>query len=259
MLARLTNLQLIQSIAAGVDHILSDPDLPPVPVCRVVDPGMAAGMSAYVAWAVIHHQRHFDRYLAHADRGRWQPEPILPPSRHRVGIAGFGWLGSACARALSGIGFSVRAWHLGNQRPVPPGVAIYHGCEQLDSFLAGCDSLVCLLPLTQRTTGFLCAERFAKLPRGAQVINVGRGAHLVEEDLLAALASGQVGSATLDTFAREPLPPEHRFWNEPRITITPHIASRTDLDVIVQQTLANLAQVRRGLRPAATVDPLRGY
>lgn len=259
LLARMPNLKLIQSIAAGVDHILEDPELPPVPLCRVVDPGMAAGMSAYVLWAVIHQQRHFDRYLVHASRRRWQTEPIVAPARHRVGIAGFGWLGGACARALAVVGFSVRVWHRGTRRPVPPGIAIYHGVEQLDEFVSGCDTLVCLLPLTAQTAGFLSARLFEKLPHGAHLINVGRGAHLVEDDLLAAIASGQVGCATLDTFSREPLPPEHPFWNESRITVTPHIAGRTDREVIVQQTLANLAQARRGLRPAASVDPFRGY
>ena len=260
LLARMPNLKLIQSIAAGVDHIFSDPEAPmAVPVCRVVDPGMAAGMCAYVNWAVIHHQRHFDRYLAHAARRLWQEEPIVSPRRHRVGVAGFGWLGSACARSLAAAGYDVRAWHRGANRAVPPGVAVFHGPDQLDDFLGGCDTLVCLLPLTAQTRGFLCADLFRRLPRGAHVLNVGRGDHLVEEDLLAALASGQVGWATLDTFSSEPLPPDHRFWNEPRITITPHIASRTDLDTIARQTLENLEQVRQGLAPAASVDARRGY
>lgn len=260
LLARMPNLKLIQSIAAGVDHILSDPELPrQVPICRVIDPGMAAGMSAYVTWAVIHHQRHFDRYLSHAARRRWQEEPIVSPRRHRVGIAGFGWLGSACARALAMIGYSVRGWHRGGSREVPPGVGIYHGRDQLDEFLAGCDTLVCLLPLTAETSGFLSASLFSKLPRGAHVINVGRGEHLVEADLLAAVGSGQLGGATLDAFSREPLPLDHPFWAEPRITITPHIASRTDLGVIVRQTLDNVARLGQGQRPTATVDPERGY
>ena len=259
-LAAMPNLRLIQSIAAGVDHILGDPDFPRhVPVCRIIDPGMAAGMSAYVCWAVIHHQRHFDRYLAHASRRRWQGEAIVPPRRHRVGIAGFGWLGRACARALAAVGYDVRAWHRGGSREIPSGVGIYHGEDQLEQFLAGCDTLVCLLPLTAETTGFLCTAVFAKLPRGAHLINVARGDHLVEADLLAALASGQIGSATLDTFAREPLPPDHPFWREPRITITPHIASRTDLGVVARQTLENLSQIDQGRRPAATIDPDRGY
>jgi glyoxylate/hydroxypyruvate reductase len=252
--------KLIQSIAAGVDHILADPALPPaVPVCRVVDPGMAAGMCAYVNWAVIHQQRHFDRYLVHESKRHWQEEPIVSPRRHRVGVAGFGWLGSACARSLAAVGYSVRAWHRGASRPVPPGVAVFHGQAQLDDFLSGCDTLVCLLPLTARTRGFLDAELFGRLPRGAHVINVGRGGHLVEEALLGAIASGQVGHATLDAFSSEPLPPDHPFWSEPRITVTPHIASRTDLDVIVRQTLENLAQVQQGLTPSASVDPGRGY
>lgn len=254
------NLRLIQSIAAGVDHILSDPDLPPtVPVCRVVDPGMAAGMCAYVHWAVIQQQRHFDRYLASAAKRQWQEEPIVSPRRHRVGVAGFGWLGSACARSLAAVGYRVCAWHRGAGRPVPPGIAVFHGPEQLDDFLATCDTLVCLLPLTAQTRGFLDAKLFARLPRGAHVINVGRGDHLVEEDLLAAITSGQVGHATLDAFSTEPLPPDHPFWSEPRITITPHIASRTDLDVIARQALDNLEQVRQGLTPSASVEPGRGY
>jgi glyoxylate/hydroxypyruvate reductase A len=116
-----------------------------------------------------------------------------------------------------------------------------------------------LLPLTAETRGFLDADLFGRLPRGAHVINVGRGGHLVEEALLAAISSGQLGHATLDAFSSEPLPPDHPFWSEPRITVTPHIASRTDLDVIVRQTLENLAQVRQGLTPAASVDPGRGY
>ena len=260
MLARMPNLQLIQSIAAGVDHILSDPRLPPsVPVCRVVDPGMAAGMCAYVNWAVIRQQRHFDRYLTHAAKRQWQEEPIVSPRRHRVGVAGFGWLGSACARSLVAVGYRVRAWHRGAIRPVPSGISVFHGQEQLGDFLAGCDTLVCLLPLTPQTRGFLDAALFAQLPRGAHVINVGRGDHLVETDLLSAIASGLIGHATLDAFSTEPLPPDHPFWKETRITVTPHIASRTDLDVIARQALENFEQVRQGVRPAASVEPSRGY
>ena len=260
MLARLPKLKLIQSIGAGVDHVLSDPLLPPdVPLCRVIDPGMAAGMSAYVAWAVIHHQRHFDRYLAHAAHHRWQQEPIVSPRSHAVGIAGFGWLGGACARALATIGFNVRGWNRSVNRPVPPGVALYQGEEQLDAFLTGCDTLVCLLPLTAETKGFLCEGLFAKLPRGAHIVNVGRGDHLVEADLLTAIASGQVGGATLDTFTQEPLARDHPFWKTPQVTITPHIASRTDLAIVARQTLDNLAQISQGLRPSSAVDPGRGY
>ena len=259
-LARLPSLRLVQSIGAGVDHILRDPALPrAVPVCRVMDPGIAASISAYVAWAVIHQQRHFDRYLASRARRRWQEEPIVPPSRHRVGVAGLGWLGSACAAALAAAGYNVRGWRRAPGRPAPVGIAVFHGADQLDEFLAGCDTLVCVLPLTRETEGFMDADRLARLPRGAHVVNVGRGAHIVAADLLAAIASGHVAAATLDAFTDEPLPADHPFWAEPRITITPHIAGRTDLDVIAAQTLENLAVVRAGGRPAASVDPYRGY
>ncbi|MGE0803036.1 MAG: 2-hydroxyacid dehydrogenase [Lautropia sp.] len=259
-LSRMRELRLVQSIAAGVDHLLIGGRLPvDVPICRVLDPGMAAGMSAYVCWAVIHRQRHFDRMVAAAAKQQWQEQPIVPPQRHRVGIAGLGWLGSACARALLAIGYDVCGWTRGGARPAVPGVALYHGDEQRDEFLAGCDTLVCLLPLTAATEGFLSKPVFDALPRGAHVINAGRGAHLVEADLLAAIAEGRVGAATLDAFASEPLPPDHPFWREPRILVTPHIASRTSVAMIVTQTLDNLARVRRGERPPASVDPARGY
>ncbi len=259
-IARLPSLRLVQSIGAGVDHILRDPALPrTVPVCRVMDPAMAASISAYVAWAVIHQQRHFDRYLSHRVSRRWQEEPIVPPSRHRVGVAGLGWLGTACGMALAAAGYDVRGWRRGPGRAAPIGIAVFHGPGQLDEFLSACDTLVCLLPLTRETHGFLNQDRIARLPRGAHVVNVGRGAHVVEADLLAAIASGQVASATLDTFTDEPLPPDHPFWAEPRITITPHIAGRTDLEAIAAQTLDNLAVVREGGRPAGTVDPFREY
>jgi len=259
-LASLPRLRLVQSIAAGVDHILSDRVWPVgVALCRVVDPGMAAGMSAYVSWAVIHRQRHFDRFVASAAKRQWQEQPIVSPKRHRVAIAGLGWLGAACARSLATIGYDVRGWTRSGRRPPPIGVASFHGPEQLADFLSGADTLVCLLPLTPETHGFLSAAVFAQLPPAAHVVNVGRGAHLVEADLMAALASGQVGAATLDTFAREPLPLDHPFWSDPRILITPHCASRTDIGMIARQTLDNLALVRQGKRPPAAVDPARGY
>lgn len=260
LLAQLPNLQLIQSLAAGIDHIAADADLPrQLPLCRIVDTTMAAGMKAYVSWAVVQQHRGMAAYVTSSAAGRWEEQPVVSPRHHRVGIAGLGTLGMACAEALATIGYQVRGWSRSAKQNLPEGVQSFHGDDQLGDFLSGCDTLVCLLPLTTQTHGFLNAALFAQLPRGAHLINVGRGDHLVEADLLTALQSGQLSGATLDAFSVEPLPADHPFWREPRILVTPHISTRTDPAVIAQQTLANLATLRQGERPPHLVDLTRGY
>ncbi|HSV50902.1 MAG TPA: glyoxylate/hydroxypyruvate reductase A [Burkholderiaceae bacterium] len=259
-LAQMPNLRLVQSLAAGVDHILADTGLPrALPLCRIVDTGMSAGMKAYVCWAVVQQHRGMRAYVANSAAGRWQEQPVVAPGQYRVGIAGLGTLGQACAEALATIGYQVRGWSRSAKANLPAGVTAFHGPDQLDDFLSGCDTLVCLLPLTRETQGFLSAELFAKLPRGAHLINVGRGDHLVEADLLQALQQGQLSAATLDALSQEPLPPAHPFWKDPRILVTPHIATRTDRLVIAQQALANLAALQQGIRPVNQVDIDRGY
>ena len=260
LLAQLPGLKMVQSLAAGIDHLVADPALPRhLPLCRVVDTTMAAGMNAYVAWAVVQQQRHMQAYVTRSASAQWREEAIVTPRRHRVGIAGLGTLGTACAQALAAIGYAVRGWSRSAKAELPPGVSGFHGDDQLGEFLSGCDTLVCMLPLTPQTRGFLNAELFAKLPRGAHLVNVGRGDHLVEADLLPALDSGQLSAATLDAFSIEPLPADHPFWGDARILVTPHIATRTDRSVIAQQTLANFAALQRGLRPTHQVDLDRGY
>jgi glyoxylate/hydroxypyruvate reductase A len=260
VMSRLPNLRLVQSVGAGVDHILAVPDLPAsASLCRIVDPDMGRGMVAYVTWAVVHRHRHMDAYIEHARAREWVEHPVVPPRRHRVGIAGLGTLGMACARALLGIGYAVSGWSRSAKDDVPEGLTTYAGQDALGAFLGQCDTLICLLPLTDETRGFLDAALFAQLPRGAHLINVGRGDHLVEADLLAALASGQIGAATLDALSQEPLPPEHPFWADPRILVTPHIATRTSPDVIAAQMLENLAVIDAGGRPRWATDPAVGY
>ncbi len=259
-LAQLPRLQLTQSLAAGIDHLLADPDLPRgTPLCRIVDSTMAAGMKAYVSWAVVQQHRGMRAYVASSAAGRWEEQPVVSPRSHRVGIAGLGTLGLACAEALATIGYQVRGWSRTAKADLPEGVTGFHGADQLDEFLSGCDTLVCLLPLTPETKGFLNASLFARLPRGAHLVNVGRGDHLVEADLQPALDSGQLSAATLDAFSQEPLPATHPFWADPRILVTPHIATRTDSRVIARQTLENLALLQQGGRPAQLVDLARGY
>lgn len=258
LMARMPRLSLIQSVGAGIDHLTADAALPDVPVCRIVDTDMASGMAAYVTWAVIHGQRHMGRYLASAAAGRWEEAPIQPPREHRVGIAGLGTLGLVCARALMALGYSVRGWSR-SPRELPKGLEGFHGQAQQAEFLSGCDTLVCLLPLTDETTGILNRDLFAQLPRGAHLINVGRGAHLVEADLIPALDAGHLGAATLDAFVQEPLPAEHAFWRDPRILVTPHIATRTQPAVIARQTRLNLERIRAGRAAEVAVDLQRGY
>lgn len=260
VLASMPQLRLVQSLGAGIDHFHTDPHLPQAPVlCRIVDTDMAGTMTAYVTWAVVHHQRAMGKYLDSAAALQWQEQPIVPPARHGVGIAGLGTLGVACAQALRNIGYRVRGWSRSPKAALPDGVESFHGPDGLDDFLAGCDTLVCLLPLTPQTQGFLDAALFRRLPRGAHLINVGRGSHLVEADLLRALEDGTLGAATIDAFAQEPLPTDHPFWRHPRIVVTPHIAARTEAIAIARQTRDNLAALARGERPAAAVDPRLGY
>lgn len=260
LFGRLPRLRLIQSIAAGVDHITADPSVPAgVPICRVIDPDMASGMVAYVVWAVAHRHRNFDEYLPRAAQGIWEESPIVPTRLYRVGIAGMGVLGLAVAKALRMLGYDVAGWSRSPKTDLPDGVRGFHGADQLDDFLARTDSLVCLLPLTEETRGFLSADLFARLPAGAHLINVGRGGHLIDQDLLTALDRGQLGAATLDAFTQEPLPQDHPFWHHPRIIVTPHIATRTGPTVVVTQLLANLARIDAGAPLTGAIDRQRGY
>lgn len=260
LLGTLPNLRLIQSIGAGVDHIYADPAVPrQVPVCRVSEAGMAAGMSSYVAWAVINHHRHFPDYVRNCAAGIWRESPIVPPSEHRVAIAGLGRLGLAAASALSALGYRVSGWSRTPKPDLPTGITGHHGAHGLPALLAEADTLVCLLPLTDETRGFLGAATFAQLPRGAHVVNAGRGEHLDPDALLAALDSGQLAYATLDATPQEPLPPEHALWRRRDVLVTPHIATRTPAAAIARQTLENLKTVLEGRRPDTCADADLGY
>ena len=219
---------------------------------------MAAGMSSYVAWAVINHHRHFPDYVRNHAQG-CGASPIVPPSEHRVAIAGLGRLGLAAARALAALGYRVSGWSRTPKPDLAEGITGYHGADGLPALLAQADTLVCLLPLTDETRGFLGAATFARLPRGAHVVNAGRGEHLDPTALLAALDSGQLSYATLDATPQEPLPPDHALWRHPKVMITPHIATRTPAAAIARQTLDNLAALRAGRRPTPAPTRPLGY
>jgi glyoxylate/hydroxypyruvate reductase A len=257
-LKRYPNLKAIFSVGAGIDHLASDPDLPAgVPVVRMVEPGLTAGMSEYVVLAVLNHHRFMLDYAAQRRAKVWEEIPQLPAEARQVGILGLGVLGRDAAEKLKPFGFHLAGWSRSPKSIT--GVTCFHGSGGLDAFLGGTDILVCLLPLTAETTGILNAETFARLPAGAAVINVGRGKQLVEADLLAALDSGQIGGATLDVFQNEPLPEDHPFWEHPRVFMTPHIASMTVPQSAVRAVVANIQRLESGEALQHVVDLQRGY
>ncbi|MGD9511876.1 MAG: 2-hydroxyacid dehydrogenase [Geminicoccaceae bacterium] len=257
MLRGFPNLRLIQSLGAGVDGLLADPDLPDVPLCRLVDGSMTRGMGEFVLALVLKYHRRLDHFAREQRAGRWSFALPEPPAATRVGIMGLGELGSHAAGVLAANGFAVRGWSRGAKEL--PGGTSFAGAAGLAPFLAGTDILVCLLPLTAATRGILSAELFAGLPAGARLINVGRGAHLVARDLLAALDGGRLAHASLDCFSEEPLPAGHPFWSHPSIDVTPHVAAFADPDSAVDAVADNLRRLRDGRPLLHLVDRARGY
>jgi len=252
------NLKAIFSIGAGIDHLASDPDLPKdVPIVRMVEPGLSAGMVEFVVMSVLYHHRFMVEYAAQQRAKIWREIEQIPTSRRRVGILGLGVLGGAAAGKLREFGFDVAGWSRTAKKR--PGIATFHGPRGLSPFLKRSDILICLLPLTPETAGILNARTFAALPHGAALISIGRGGHVVEADLLAALDSGQVGAATLDVFQDEPLPPDSPFWTHERVIVTPHIASMTIAETAAAAVIANIRRIQAGKPPEHVVDLEQGY
>ena len=250
-------IQALFNIGAGVDALLGLRLPPELPVLRLEDAGMAVQMAEYVCQAVIRFFRGLPGYEADMARGVWHKQPNPLRSDYPVGVMGLGRMGERTARALTVFDFPVNGW---SRRPHPiAGVQGFCGAEQLDAFLGATRILVNLLPLTPATDNILNARTLALLRPGAYVINVARGAHVVDADLLAAIASGHVRGALLDVFRTEPLPPGHAFWQEPRITLTPHTSARTLAADSVAQIVAKVAAMTRGEAPSGRVDLAHGY
>ena len=258
LLASLPKLKLILSLGAGVDHILCDPQLPPgVPIVRLVDPYMTDTMSEYVVLQVLRlHRRDLD-YRMQQEARIWRELEHKNAAERRVGILGFGELGQDAGRKLRGLGFDVAFWS--RTEKTVPGFANYAGSQGLRLMLERSEILLCLLPLTCETEGILNRTTFAMLPRGAALINAARGRHLIEEDLLPALASGQLSAAALDVFRDEPLPPEHPFWGHPRIVVTPHVAALTNPRTAAPIILDNIRRFEQRRPLLHQIDPARGY
>jgi glyoxylate/hydroxypyruvate reductase A len=263
MLAGRDKLRAIFNLGAGVDAILAleheHPGTLPrsAQLIRLEDTGMAPQMAEYVTHAVLRYLRRFDEYQTLQNERRWTVLDAHPRETFTVGVLGLGVLGAHVAQTLAAFGMPVRGYSR-SARQID-GIATFAGEAQFEAFLDGVKVLVNLLPHTPDTRDVLNARTFAKLARGAYLINVARGGHLVEADLLDALASGQLAGATLDVFREEPLPAEHPFWQEPRITITPHMSALTLREESVGQVARKIDALMRGDTVSGVVNLERGY
>jgi glyoxylate/hydroxypyruvate reductase A len=242
----LPRLGLIQSLWAGVDRLLSDATLPEgVPVARMVDPAMSTAMAETALWAVLSLQRDFHVYAAQQRQGVWRLWPQRRAGEVRVLVLGQGEMGRAVSAGLAGHGYPVQGWRR-DGRPLEP-------------LLAEADIVINVLPLTPQTRGLLAAPFFAAMAPGAALVNLGRGAHVVDADLQAALESGRLRHAVLDVFHHEPLPAGHPWWEHPRVTVLPHAAAQTDPFTAAAVAAANLVALAEGRPLAHLVARNRGY
>ncbi|WP_375464569.1 2-hydroxyacid dehydrogenase [uncultured Methylobacterium sp.] len=255
--ARYPALRLVTILGAGADALAGRDDLPDVPITRLSDPEMARMMSHYVLFAVLRYARDIPAFDVAQREARWHYVHPREAREIRVGVLGLGELGGAAAIELARQGFSVRGWARSQKHL--PDVACYTGREALDAFLAEIEILVVMLPLTPETRGLLGPGELAALPAGAKLINVARGAIVDEAALVDALASGRLGGATLDVFAREPLDRDHPLWTLPNVLITPHLASVAIPASAARQVADNIVRVRHGLAPLHRIDLARGY
>jgi len=243
--ARLPRVRWVCSVAAGVEKLLAPELAPQVRVARIVDREQAAGIAQFVVAMALRHARSLERYEAQQRARDWTRRP-LPIARHAVGVLGTGAMGGEIAAWLERCGLVVRGW----SRRSP---------ESFEQVLAQSEIVVCALPLTAETEGILDARAFALMPRGAYVINVARGQHIVEADLIAAVRSGHLSGAALDVQRREPLPADDPLWSVPGITITPHIAAQPSTETVADQFVASVRALQRGEPMLNEVDRARGY
>ncbi len=250
------NLKLIASHGAGVENILSDPSLPEgVPITRFVDHTLSDQMAEYVLAGILNHRLHLTYYREQQAAAHWRCRDIV--KGRNVTILGMGELGSTTARLLIQNGYTVSGWSR-SEKDIH-NVKSYYGDDQLIPSVADADYVICLLPLTPATNGILNIKLFNAMKKGAYLINVGRGDHLNENDLMDALAGEQLSGALLDVFSTEPLPKDHPFWRHPKIHITPHISSPTDKAQLARQIMENYHRMKDGKPLKNEVDPERSY
>jgi glyoxylate/hydroxypyruvate reductase A len=263
LFANRPDLKAVFNLGAGVDAILelerNEPGtLPPnAMLVRLEDVGMAQQMCEFASYSVLRYMRRFDEYEALQRDHEWQKLKPHPRSEFTVGVMGLGVLGTEVARTLAPLGVPVRGYSRTAKQI--EGVTTFAGDTQFDAFLDGVNVLINLLPHTPDTEGILNRRTFARLAHGAYVINLARGPHLVDNDLLDAMKDGQIAAATLDVFHTEPLPADHPFWRTPRITITPHISALTLREESVVQVAEKISALSRGEAISGIVDLKRGY
>lgn len=250
-----TNCKAVLSLWAGVETIAPNPTLSQ-PLCRLVDPGLEQGMVEWVTGHALRYHLGMDAHITATDQV-WRPEPAPLASSRRVTILGLGALGAACARMLATLGFEVNGWSQSHK--AIDGVTCWSGPDGLRQALKRADILVLLLPLTNATTDILNADTLALMPKGAFVINPGRGALIDDAALLSALDTGHIAHATLDVFRNEPLPAGNAFWHHPRVTVTPHIASETRPETAARRIAENIRRGEAGDPFLNLVDRDRGY
>ena len=254
-----TGLKAVFNLAAGVDSLLASSHVIPagIPIFRLEDAGMAIQMAEYTVHAVLRYFRRFDEYEKQAQQRLWRALDPYKRQDFTIGIMGMGVMGTAIAKTLAPFGFPMKGWS--RHKKITPDVTGFFGNDQLESFLKDVRILVCVLPLTTETAGILNRNHFRHLQQGAYLINLGRGAHLVEKDLLAALDTGQIKAATLDVTACEPLPADHPFWGRDNITLTPHIGGLTFFEETVEQVTGYIRAFEKGQTLTSRVDREQGY
>jgi glyoxylate/hydroxypyruvate reductase A len=257
ILPALPNLKAMFSRSAGVEAFIDHPKLPRVPLGKVEPSGGDPMMTEYVVMHVLRFHRDMPGYQAAQANREWRRTTIVRPEKRRVGFLGYGMMAKAPALVLQSLGFPVSAWVRTPRKEAE--IPLFHGPDQLEPFLNETDIAVCLLPLTRETEGIFCARSFAMMPQGAMLVNVGRGKHVVEEDLIGALDSGQLSYAALDALWPEPLPPASPLWLHPKVTVMPHVARRPTVAQLVTEIAANIRSVEAGGRLLQEIDITTGY
>ncbi len=257
LLKTLPKLRAVLALGAGVDALLADTTTPQVPVVRLLDAGLAPQMAEYAVYAVLRFHRRMRDYERQQQQRIWNQLTPLAASGWSVGVMGAGVIGGLILKHLVALGYRTCGWSRSGTSI--EGVESFAGESGLDAFLSNCRVVINVLPLTPLTTSILGRRTFDAMPRGSYVVNIGRGGHLVEEDLLDALDSGQIGGAMLDVFNDEPLPQSSRLWSHPKVIVTPHIAGVTIAAEAEAQVIENVKRMERGEQPVGVVDRAKGY